>query len=215
MIRRVGYLVAIMIAMLLAPNSYAHAEATGQSNEQIEKVRITNPEKFRADMRKLWEDHVVWTRLFIVSAVSDLPDKAATTKRLLKNQVDIGNAVKPYYGTTAANKLTQLLTDHILIAAELVMAAKEGRSADVAEISVRWTRNANQIAAFLHRANPDNWPLADLRSMLREHLALTTNEAVTYIKGDWQGSVRAYDRVLNAMLEMSDTLANGMIKQFP
>src|SRR5688572_12154878 len=48
-------------------------------------------------MRKLWEDHIAWTRLFIVSAAADLPDKAATTERLLQNQTDIGNAIKPYY----------------------------------------------------------------------------------------------------------------------
>jgi hypothetical protein len=215
MFYRSCYLIAIAIAMLLSPNSYAHAESTEQTNVQIEQVRITNPEKFRADMRKLWEDHVVWTRLFIVSAVSNLPDKDATTKRLLKNQVDIGNAIKPYYGNTAGRRLTTLLTEHILIAADIVMAAKEGRTSEVAALSIRWTRNANQIAAFLNRANPDNWPLADLRSMLREHLSLTTTEAVRYIQGDYAGSVRAYDRVLNAMLEMSDFLANGMIKQFP
>lgn len=214
MIRRSGYLIAIVFAMLLAPNSYAHAEFVEQSQVQIQQ-KITDPEKFRADMRKLWEDHVVWTRLFIVSAVSNLPDKDATTKRLLQNQVDIGDAVKPYYGNTAGRRLTRLLTEHILIAADIVMAAKEGKTSEVAQLSLRWTRNANQIAVFLNRANPDNWPLTDLRSMLREHLRLTTTEAVRYIQGDYAGSVRAYDRVLNAMLEMSDFLANGMIKQFP
>src|SRR6185436_17422801 len=60
-------------------------------------------------MRKLWEDHITWTRLFIVSAVADLPDKAATTDCLLQNQVNIGNAIKSYYGDAAGEKLTALL----------------------------------------------------------------------------------------------------------
>src|SRR5688572_21804546 len=71
----------------------------------------------RNAMRKLWEDHITWTRLFIVSEAADLPDKAATTERLLRNQVDIGNAIKPYYGDPAGNKLADLLKDHIMIAA--------------------------------------------------------------------------------------------------
>src|SRR5881392_1307792 len=89
---------------------------------------MTKPE-FRAAMRKLWEDHITWTRLFIVSAVADLPDKDATTQRLLQNQVDIGNAIRPYYGDAAGDKLTALLKEHILGAAELVGAAKAGDSA--------------------------------------------------------------------------------------
>ena len=50
-------------------------------------------------MRKLWEDHVTWTRLFIVSAAAGLPDKDATTARLLQNQTDIGDAVAGDEGT--------------------------------------------------------------------------------------------------------------------
>src|SRR5688500_20322833 len=68
---------------------------------------------FQDAMRKLWEDHITWTRVFIISAVADLPDKAAATERLLQNQVDIGNAIKPYYGNAAGDKLTTLLKEHI------------------------------------------------------------------------------------------------------
>jgi hypothetical protein len=84
---------------------------------------------FRNAMRKLWEDHITWTRLYIVSATADLPDKDATTQRLLQNQTDIGNAIKPFYGDAAGTKLTALLKDHILIAADLVAAAKVGDTA--------------------------------------------------------------------------------------
>src|SRR5438105_11068747 len=87
---------------------------------------------FRADMRKLWEDHVTWTRLFIVSVAGNLGDTKATTDRLLQNQADIGNAIVPFYGRAAGDKLTSLLRDHILIAADLVGAAKANDTAKVA-----------------------------------------------------------------------------------
>ena len=55
----------------------------------------------RQDMRKLWTDHVVWTRDYIVAAVGDQPDAQAAAGRLMKNQEDIGGAVASYYGKPA------------------------------------------------------------------------------------------------------------------
>ena len=75
---------------------------------------------FQDAMRKLWEDHITWTRLAIVSFAHDLPDLPATQARLLRNQVDIGNAIKPYYGTAAGNQLTALLKEHIVGAVALL-----------------------------------------------------------------------------------------------
>jgi hypothetical protein len=113
---------------------------------------------FRDNMRKLWEDHITWTRLFIVSATAGLPDTDATTQRLLANQTDIGNAVKAYYGDAAGTQLTSLLRDHILGAAALLTAAKAGDTAGVQSASDKWYANANDIATFLNAANPGMWP---------------------------------------------------------
>jgi hypothetical protein len=70
--------------------------------------------QLRTDMRKLWEDHVTWTRVYIISVGAGLGDKDAAAQRLLQNQVDIGNAIKPFYGNEAGDKLTALLKEHIL-----------------------------------------------------------------------------------------------------
>jgi hypothetical protein len=99
-------------------------------------------------MRKLWEDHITWTRLYIVSAATDSPDKDPTTQRLLQNQADIGNAIKPFYGDDAGQKLTELLRDHILISADVVGAAKAGDAAKKDEAAQRWQANADEIATF-------------------------------------------------------------------
>ena len=166
-------------------------------------------------MRKLWEDHITWTRLFIVSALADLPDKSATTDRLLQNQVDIGNAIKPYYGDAAGEKLTALLKTHITTAAELVAAAKANDSAKMADATKRWYANADEIAAFLSGANPKNWPAAEMKQMMHEHLDLTTAEAVAHLRGNWADDVAAYDKIHGQILQMADMLTAGIIKQYP
>jgi hypothetical protein len=175
-------------------------------------------EELRAAMRKLWEDHITWTRLFIVSKATinrDLPDLDATVRRLLANQTDIGNAVKPFYGEDAGNQLTKLLETHITTAADLVGAAKEGDKDAVKKASDAWYANADEIADFLSAANPDNWPQDEMRAMMKDHLDLTLGEATAQIEGKYAASVKAYDDVHTQILAMADMLSEGIIAQFP
>src|SRR4051812_27433822 len=170
---------------------------------------------FQASMRQLWEEHVTWTRLYIVSAAAGLPDTQATAQRLLDNQRDIGNAVAEFYGKAAGDKLTALLRDHILTAADLVTAAKAGDQAKMATAKKKWYENANEIAAFLHGANPNNWPLATLQSAMKTHLDRTLDEASHQLHGDYAAGIKDYDAIENHMLMMADILSSGIIKQFP
>lgn len=175
----------------------------------------TKKEALRQDMRKLWTDHVVWTRDYIIASVDDKPDAQAAANRLLKNQEDIGNTVAGYYGQAAGDKLTELLKQHILIAVDLVAAAKANNQQQFNELGAKWEQNGQDIADFLSSANPSNWSQADLREMMKMHLATTTNEAVARLRKDYEGDVKAYDAVYNHILVMSDTLSDGIIKQFP
>jgi hypothetical protein len=170
---------------------------------------------FHDAMRKLWEDHVTWTRLFIVSFAAGLPDLEQTTDRLLQNQVDIGDAVKPFYGKAAGRQLTQLLTEHITTAATLLHAAKDGDTDGFNEAKDAWYANAVEIARFLHKANPAQWPLKDLRTMMRDHLDLTLAEAADRLAGDFDQDIADYDAVHVEILEMADMLSSGIIAQFP
>jgi len=166
------------------------------------------------DMRKLWEDHVTWTRLAIISLETGSPDTDATVARLLRNQTDIGNAIKPYYGSTAGNELTRQLRTHILIAADVIAAAKAGDEAKLTDALARWNKNADQIAKVLNSVNPRYWPLATMKAEMRMHLKLTTEEAVARLQGHWQADVAAYDKVHRHILHMSDMLSDGIVKQF-
>ena len=169
----------------------------------------------RTQLRKLWEDHVTWTRMVIVSFAADLPDLSTAEQRLLRNQVDLGNAIKPYYGAAAGNQLTALLRTHILEAVPVLSAAKAGDRAKLTAALDAWYANGNQVARFLTGANPKAWPLAMTSKMMKTHLALTTQEAVARLEGKWSADVAAYDKVHAEILEMSDMLSSGIVEQFP
>jgi hypothetical protein len=206
----VAALSAALVLLLSAGHSeQAHASMTKPPQFSAKAVA------FRSAMDKLWEDHVTWTRIVIVDFAAGLPDLPTAEARLLRNQVDIGNAIKPYYGTAAGKKLTRLLRVHILEAVPVLAAAKAGDKVKLTQALKAWYANANQIAAFLSKANPHNWPLAMTRAMMRQHLALTTKEAVARLQGNWSADVRAYDQVHAEILSMSHMLSTGIIRQFP
>src|SRR5215813_2428483 len=173
-------LTSILGVAILLSSTIALTTSRGANNHIADRDKDDGSKgsALQLAMRKLWEDHITWTRIFIISAAADLPDKDAATQRLLQNQVDIGNAIKPYYGDAAGNKLTALLKEHITTAAEVVAAAKANDKAKLDDANKRWSANADQIADFLSSANATNWPAAEMRSMMHDHLNLTTKEVV-------------------------------------
>lgn len=170
--------------------------------------------ELKSAMRALWEDHFVYTRNYIISALADLPDVDSVAKRLLRNRDDIGNAIEPYHGEPAGKKLAAMLKDQILIATEVVKAAKADSKEQLVAAQKKWSENGKEIAAFLSAANP-NWPKQTLESMLEEHLVLTTGEVVGRLKKDWDADIKSYDMGHIHMLMFSDMLAEGITRQFP
>jgi hypothetical protein len=205
------------LAISGGPAAHAHGDGSHDATTAAKHSQtLTRKEvALREGMRQLWEDHIVWTRLAIISLTTGSPDTDATVGRLLQNQTDIGNAVKPFYGKAAGNKLTAELRRHILIAADLIAAAKAGDQAKVAAEQARWARNADDIAAVLASVNPRFFKLAVLKAEMAMHLELTTEEVVARLQGKWAADVAAYDKVHRHILHMSDYLSDGLVKQFP
>jgi hypothetical protein len=211
--RRAGFAGAAALAAVatqVAPAA-AHTDSPFAPTGTIDAA----VDHFRSEMRKLWEDHVTWTRLAIISVAAGSSDLGPTVDRLMRNQDDIGNALKPIYGDAAGTKLTTLLKEHIAIAADLLVAAKTGDDAAADKAKAAWYANADDIAVFLDAANHDNWPLEAAKTLMRGHLDHTLDEAVARFTGDWAADIAAYDRVHEHILLMSDALTMGIVAQFP
>lgn len=170
--------------------------------------------KLKSALRTLWAEHVFWTRQYIVSTLADLKDAKAALDRLLKNQQDLGDAIVPYYGQKAGKQLAKLLTEHIVIAGDVVAAAKKDDKKALKASDEKWHKNARDIAKFLSDAN-ENWPYQALVDMLNMHLKLTTQEAVLRLKQEWAEDVKNFDEIFKQARGMADTLTQGIIKQFP
>jgi len=217
--RRVALGVFFLAALAsIAAASTVFAAPDGGHRHPEQGPQQLSRETFHADMRKLWEDHIVWTRQYIVSAATQtdpLPDIGATADRLFANQTDIGSAIAPFYGEAAGTQLTTLLKEHIAIAADVITAAKASDQDATTVALGRWYANADDIASFLATANPESWPRGEMSAMMRDHLDHTLAEAVARLHGDYPADIAAYDLVHGQILHMADMLSDGIIRQFP
>jgi hypothetical protein len=171
---------------------------------------------FHDAMRALWEIHGTFTERAIVDFVGGLPDTPNVIRHLQRNQVNIGNAIKPFYGNKAGDELTSLLHQHITDAVNCVVAAKAGDQAKLKAAEKAFFANGNQIARFLHAANPRFWSLPAMKTMMRIHLNQVLALAVDQIKGHYTANIRLYGVYIHHLLfGMADMLSNGIMEQFP
>ncbi|GGL41571.1 acetylglutamate kinase [Sporolactobacillus putidus] len=117
-------------------------------------------------------------------------------------------------GSAVAAQFEKLFTEHLVIAAQLVQAAKAGHSAGAADAEKRWYANADVIAAFLGHINP-HWSAKNWQSMMHEHLALTKAEAAQLLTKKYSESISTFDRIEPQALTMADVMAYGIARQFP
>lgn len=200
----------IVLITAIAMYQPAYAQSKSPTNAPVP----INGNVLKKQMRRLWQDHVVWTRNMIFCMVDGLPGESETLDRLMKNQEEIGNAFKPFYGEEAGDKLTALLKTHVSIFAEVVKAQKADNHATLDEATKKWYANADDISEFLNRINV-KWALADLITMMNDHLKLTSNEAEQRINKNYGADIVAYDKAHNEIIKMADMLSEGIIKQFP
>ena len=208
---RLLVLIAAAVALVTAAIVVSPAADADPASAASRASRAT----FHDAMRELWEDHIVWTRMVIVSVVDELPDTSQAVDRLLTNQDEIGDAIKPFYGDAAGEALSALLREHIAGAADLLAAAKAGDQAAIDAAAAAWYANGDEIAAFLATANPKNWPVASMEVMMRDHLDLTLAEAVARLEGRYVDDIAAYDAIHAQILHMADMLSDGIVAQFP
>ena len=165
-------------------------------------------------MNLVWEQHIMWTRMLLISIAENLKDLEATQARLLRNPKDIADVFRRFYGNAVANRIQQLLTEHLVIGKELIVALKNKNQEEATKLNTKWYQNADEMAEAFSSINPF-YPKEEIRNMLYEHLRLTTNEVNYRLQGNYVEDINSYDMVQKEILKMSQFFVNGIVKQFP
>ncbi len=140
--KRAVFALALLGVMAMPGSLYAQLLIAPKISLPSSQSAIT----FRLGLRELWQYQVTWTRSYIVSVLSNLDDVAVVEDKLIKNQEKIGDAIKPYYGGIAGNWLAGKLREHIVIAVEIVRAAKVGDIEALKIAQEKGRENADAIA---------------------------------------------------------------------
>lgn len=164
-------------------------------------------------LRNLWTDHVMWTREFIISTAADLGALDAVTARLLQNPDDFAKLLSIVYGEDVAENFKQLFTEHLLIAADLVNAAKAGNTQAAEQARTMWYDNADAIAKFLSEVNP-YWNEMTWQNYLYSHLEMIEKEAVARLNNQYEEDIMLFDEIKEEALEMADYMFAGIQQQF-
>jgi hypothetical protein len=191
-------------------------------------------------MRQLWSDQVVFTRQYVVAAVAGRPVSEVLTKllgeavapiatapgvrelvpqfsdgdaaavNLLTTMEATGKALEPYFGEDAAKELISLLRRHVLIAVDLLSAARSGHIETLKKEDERWIASADEIAGFLSSLNPA-WPREVLEQHLQLLLQLTKDEVVARVAGNSRVDLRTYDAIREEAMVIADLMEEGLV----
>ena len=165
-------------------------------------------------MNLVWEQHIMWTRMLLISIAENLKDLEATQTRLLRNPKDIADVFRRFYGIAVANRIQQLITEYLVIGKELIVALKNKNQEEATKLNTKWYQNADEMAEAFSSINPF-YPKEEIRNMLYEHLRLTTNEVNNRLQGNYVADINSYDMVQKEILKMSQFFVNGIVRQFP
>lgn len=164
----------------------------------------------KTTMRKLFFDHSVYTSFVIKSITSHNDDTSALLPRLLNNQKEIGDQLKPYIGTAMGNKLTKVLTEHIKLAGEVIKAAKNN-DPKLEQAKAKLFKNSDEVAAVLTSLNPAMLPYEETQEMFRVHNEFVLNMCIARLQKNYKQEIKLYDAYINEILMMSDMIVDAVI----
>jgi hypothetical protein len=173
---------------------------------------INNQVNLINTFRRLWEQHIWWTRSFIISTICELDDLPSVTERLLRNPNDFAVVLRNFYGIDNAKKFDFLLTEHLLIAESILNNLKLEKNEDFYQDKKKWYANADDISIFLANLNP-YWPVKQLQTLLYEHLKMIEDIIVLRMNARFSVEVARFDSTEAQALKIADTMSYGIINQ--
>lgn len=202
-------MMALAMALMVSSPSFAHEGHAMAAKESTKAVEL------RQTLRDLWIDHIFWSRnVVLMTKMGSTQVAKVAEDNVVKNARSIANAMSPFYGQPAADKLFGLLAGHYGAVKQYMTASYAGDRAGKEAAAQKISANADQIATFLSGANP-NWPKATLMSLLTAHGGHHMAQIDAFANKDYASEAQIWQAMKEHMYTIADALASGIVKQFP
>jgi len=165
-------------------------------------------------LRKLWAQQAFLTRNYMLAELNETGDSPIALEQLLLNQEQFGDAFVEYYGQQVGQQISTLFKEHVLIAVDLLAAAKVKSISRLRQLDKQWRTNAQEMVTLLHTINP-HLEEKDLKALWKAHLTLTAEEVMARLSKKWKADLKKFEEIFEQSLEIADYLAAGIKIQFP
>jgi hypothetical protein len=165
-------------------------------------------------LRTLWQEQAFWKRLALEAIIQDSEERDPVIGRLMRNYEDMVEVLGPYLGNEDAGLYADLIEEHLQLTTDYASAASEDDQTAIEDIADRLYENADEIAYFENNTIP-RLSLEERRALWHEYLNLDRNETEELLNEDYPDSIDTFDRAIEQASIMADSLANGIIQQFP
>jgi hypothetical protein len=202
---------ALIAALALTLPAFAQAEAAQKTVTTVSaKVADT-----KAALRDLWLGHVFWVRNVVDARIAGDNARAKVAEQeVVANAKAIAGAIEPFYGKAGSDQLFTLLAGHWGAISAYLDAASSGNKAGQDAAEQKLVANANEIATFLSKANP-NLPEATLRGLLAAHGAHHVQQIQQLKAKRHADEAKTWAAMTKHMYVIADALATGIAAQFP
>ena len=203
-------------SILLVTAMVLMAASPSLAKEKMKVMKETpKAVELREALRDLWQGHIFWVRNVVLATKSgDAEAAKVAEENAVKNARAIADAVIPFYGKEAADKLFGLLAGHYGAIKEYMTASYSGDNAGKDASVDKIKKNATEIAVFLSSANP-NWPKETLVSLLFAHGGHHIAQINAINDKNYATEAQIWEPMKNHMYIIADALGKGIVKQFP
>jgi hypothetical protein len=167
-----------------------------------------------AILRDLWTGHIFWVRNVALATFNknDAAAKAAEDQ-VVSNARSIAVAIEPFYGADAKDALFKLLAGHYGAVKDYLVATVADNASGQSKATEALTSNAEAIAAFLSKANP-NLPKDTVNGLLLAHGSHHIQQIEELRDRKYAAEAKTWEEMKTHMYVIADAMADALAKQF-
>jgi len=191
-----------------------HMILTARSDARKTASREQKTLQTAAVLRDLWIDHIFWVRN-VSSAAIDKNESAlkVAEQQAVKNAQAIAASIEPFYGASAKDSFFKLLAGHYGAVKAYLMATVASDASAQKEATQALTSNAEDIAAFLSKANP-YLPKDAVASLLLAHGGHHIQQIQQLKDRKYEAEAITWEEMKKHVYQVADATADALAKQF-